>query len=662
MTRTISTLPASNQHTHLHTWRISGGEVSLYKQPCGQLTATRTQNGRVTTISNDCIKGIPTHNPKQIEGIVHFLKDSYMALRTHIGENQSDKQGYSLDINLRVKGGMFSAIGGALSAVSSIVGYFTVNNYRSLAAEVIEGAQETIEIGGRTTQATLRTAESSATKVTKSITNGVNASIDNARHTGQLLMRETAETTQRVITAAGTETRQTVEITELQVEKAMTHATKKANLLMRRANLETQKAIKFSSDEAKSVCLAVSDDVKRNITHTKEQTSALIKESGETVSGILDTARREAIAAIRAGGEEYQVRSLAIINAGIQRAQESMNATLEKVNTISQGLVTQISTEARGVILDFGKQGQLLIKDTGEEIRITADAILSKAFEGQQMIIRTAGEEARLTIQTANKELRTTLYELPSVAGQIAEQVGRNFVVGAITAWRGITDKDDLLNKIRNTATKPGPVDIKSLVNFVMDLRLDNPADKVDLYKEIVRVIRNPEFSKTLSTQLFLFLAIAIYEDKDLDGATRTGRFSITSTPLRQQIISAFQNQIGKDLLNEGQPALDRYMLEAVPTTSRITIEEVDPLEEMEQNHQLLLAEKEQDRDEALFAARILEAEKALLAVSVARIEQRLTETHAQQEARIRTLERSNASLLQELQFHAGDPGALPPI
>ncbi|MBS4167767.1 hypothetical protein [Parachlamydia sp. AcF125] len=554
------------------SWNSAEGAVILARDSKEELQAYVQKNGQIAQVSAEWIVGIPKEIRKDARKLASYLEDTYIHLNPLKG-------GYKLYINPRLRGGGF------LSLIPSVISFFTKSAFGNLIEEAGSEARATIQVGGNEIRASIDRAEVAANKTLSKMGREIRQSIDKAQSGATSVLKVASSETEKIIGLAGIEARYTSKVLELQVEKALSKAAKEAELVFATAGLEAQKTIQFGGEEARKTCIAFSREVNSTIKLVGKETHEILTQGGREVKEILDKANKDAKAIIHEAGEEFSIRSLTVIRGALEEAEKVVHTTIKQTSEEASNLIRMMGEEANGVVLNLGSQGRLLIKDTGQEIRLIADEVLSKAFAGQEMIIKAAGQEARLTVQEVGKQVCSTLYEIPYIAGLTAQQVGRNFSYGLKDGFWGTSEAEMLINNLKNLIGSSKGIKLEELLEFVYDQHQLIPQDKASLYKELIKLFNGPQI-KDRET-IFLFIGAAAIKDKDLIHKTfyRTADLSI-------EVINGIPGNVKTILEEKQEDALDCLL----PVVEELPLDEndkIDPLAlQLEEQKLFLLQER----------------------------------------------------------------------
>lgn len=550
----------------IKSWPIFNGTVHLKTTKHG-LIAVVEQNERISHIRNEWIQGVPQGMQRDPDILGKYLMDTYVRLTPL-------QEGFILRINPRLKGGMFGAIGGFFSSVSSTMNFFTSSNYIKLAKTAGSEARATIRVGGVEARATIDKAEDSAKKTLNTMGVEVRSSIDRAQKGAKEVLETASSEMIKTIEMAGLETRYTSKIMELQAEKILGRASREAQFLLETAGAESGQAIFLCGEEARKTSLVLSREMTANLQTARQETMKILSQGGFEVREILDKATQDVKEIIHIAGEEYAQKSSLVIKQAFSQAEQVIHTTIQLANQKASGLIEQLGKEAQGVILNLGNMGQILIKDTGKEIRLIADDVLKKAFAGQQMTIQVAGEEARLTVQSIGQELRSTLYEIPLVAAMVGEHLGRNFVQGIKDGLFGLQEGELLNNRLKNL--QGTQCNINNLLKFIYDQHQLPPQKKYQLYHTLISLFNQPAIHERERSSIMLFIGAAALDDEGL--MAKSSYYVLSGTDFRAKVIAAIPGEAGKLLKEQGQKAIQCLLPKTVPEAT-LPVEEVNPFE-----------------------------------------------------------------------------------
>ena len=240
-------------------------------------------------------------------------------------------------------------------------------------------------------------------------------------------------------------------------------------------------------------------------------------------------------------------------------------------------LVTQVAAEANGIILNAGEQGRLLIKEAGDEIRVTANEVLSRAFQGQEMMIQALGEEGRLTIQAAGVMLRYTLHDIPRIAGLVAQQTAEGFTFGLRNGLFGVGEVGQIIHQIRSLLLTPSGGDMKELLTYVYEQhQIKSPKDKAQLYQTLINGVNSPQIPIQQRFTLFLLIGSTAYQDFDLQ--ERNG-YLLKGCNYADEIVKKIPGEAKAILEEKKENAMDYFQPKMEPLPN---IEEAEDRMEVE--------------------------------------------------------------------------------
>lgn len=464
-----------------------------------------------------------------------------------------------------------------MALLSSALSLFTASGYMRLAKTAGAESRATVHLAGNEMRATIDRAEDAAKRSVARMGAEIKSSIDKAQNGAMQLLQATSSEVSMLMAGAGIEARHTSKLIELQVEKAINAAARKAELLFDTAAMQTRCAIMLAAEQVRVSSVQISQEVTKNISAAKQEAAALIVQSGKEVRNILSKASIEAKGLIHIAGEEFSSKSLQVLQHAIGETENCMKKTIDLANQRLTGLVEQLTREANGIVINLGEQGRLLIKDTGQEIRIVADEILSKAFSGQQMVIKVAGEEARLTVQQMGKELRSSLYEIPSIAAIAGEQLGRNFAHGLADGLFGVDEVSNIVNSIKNLKGCEKHLTIQDLLHFIRDQHQLEAQKKAVLYKSAIELFNSPSLDVKNRNTCFLFIGLAALND---NGLIEPHRYILSATDFRSEVIAKIPGKSGTLLKEHGRNAI--AILSPKPVEQQKILEENRPPVEFE--------------------------------------------------------------------------------
>jgi hypothetical protein len=533
----------------IYSWKIQNGEVSLFCNSENRFSARVEKEQVISSIANQSIQGIPKEIRNQPNKLYRYFSGTYVLL------SPLEKGGFQIQIVNRLLGGM---LGGVFSAISSGLGYLTSSNYGNMVKEAGNQARATIELAGKTMNATIDKAEVSAGKTIKKMGNEVKTSIECAGKESKDVLNKASSEIEKLTKIAGIEARCTAKIFELQIESILDKASSETNYCLEKAGVEARKTILSSGEEARDTFVVMTKEVNNTIENASSEVHDLLLQGGVEVKKILDQANQEAKLLIEKGALEVRESCFDIIKKAVDEAEKLTESTLLKANDLMNNTIGTLEKATNGIILNIGEQGRLLIKDTGKEIRVIADEILVKAFKGQEMVIKVAGEESRLTIQAFGNEIRSTLYQLPSISGSIGEQFGRNLSTGILDGLGfGGGTLSTLQTSLKNAKVTEGFYNIKEMLNFVYDQNQLSPKEKYSLYELLVKLYNDISFIEKKADRDFFLLCIGIAALKDPYLIDVSNIFYFYSeTNYGEKLISGLPGEVRQLLEKHGENAL----------------------------------------------------------------------------------------------------------
>lgn len=554
-----------------------GGKIYA-RQPIG------TGEERVWTIFQR-VHGLP--NAISLDRKTHFFTQLSESAIPHLICGQ-------LHIHFRLRGGMMVAGEGARAAASCInnaLGFFKVNSYRKLVQQAGAESRATIKVGGQEVRATIEKAEDSACKTVSRCQSAVRSSLGTAREEMFRVLGKTRQEMESIIAIGGIEARHSSKHLAIQVEYLMQKGALEANGVLSKAGQETRQAIQLANEEARITTLLLSGEANKIIQTSGERVNQCIKSGSEEIQTILSQSAIEAKSIIEIAGDEWSARSIQIINAAERCVQQTLSQLLQESEESLSRLIGQVGEEANGVVLNLGRQGNLLIQDTGEEVRVTADHVLAKAFHGQEMIIKGFGDEARLTVTAFGNQIRSTLYQLPFIASLTAEQIGRSLVHGLRAELIGSSQVEELNFKIRQAMCSTTEINIIELLTFVGDQSQSSirPQDKVELYKGLINLFNSPVFPEEKRKYAFVLIGVTAIKDERLTEMRRTwwGWGYLQQVDFAQKVIDTIPGEARSLLTQKREKSLDIFKplveplsLEDVIKQEQITFQDIKEVQE----------------------------------------------------------------------------------
>ncbi|MES2615577.1 MAG: hypothetical protein V4591_09195 [Bdellovibrionota bacterium] len=434
--------------------------------------------------------------------------------------------------------------------------FFPSSSVRKMLEQAEQVAQTTIRVGGEETRATVRVFGEES----KSI-------IEESGKQAKSVVGKGGDEARKTLTALGNEaksiltsTHQTTDIMRLQIEQILNKAGREVEVSLLTAGHQAKGIIRTSGQEMRETVGVINVGFEQNIQRAGNETRESLVVCGRQAKEILQTAGLEAKELlINAGGEASKVleKVEALITKAIADVSTHLDKTIEKIGRESQELVSHAAKELTGVVLTIGDQGKLLIREAGNEVRVTADEVLSKAFAGQAIIIKTAGEEARLTIQSAAQEVRCVMYELPALAGQTTEQAARGLGFGLKDTLLSIPERDKIIHKLEQFFLTP-QVDVSKSVSYVKDQTLDAKS-KVALYKVLLMGANKPGLIEEDRKKLLCYIGIEAMNDDSLK-VEQAGLFQTVNLDLSMDVINSIPSQEVQNLLYEHGTAAMAYL------------------------------------------------------------------------------------------------------
>jgi len=501
----------NNTGTIVASWKTNDRTITLKLRSADNQLVAHDSLERIKPISEMWICGIPKEYRNRPLALEKYLRHTYVLVGS-LGNFEG-----RLHIHPKMRGGMLAAASAGFSAVSSTMGFFTSGNYVRLAREAGKQAQATLRVGGQECRATIEKAEDAAANTINRARFAVDQSVNNAKNATTEVLRNARHEMDGFIAGTGIETRYTARIMELQVEKALREAGRTADATFAKAGIEARQAIHLAGQEARDTTVLLSEEVNSSIQVAKEATSGLINECGGRVQALIAQMRVDAISVIQQGGGDVQARVDEIIDHGIKALEEFTSEVINLTARRIEGIIELTAREVNGIILNAGEQGRLLINEAGGEFQLRANNVLASAVQGGNVLIEAAGVQGTLMIQEAGTILRCTLHEMPKIAGQIAQQMGRNFAVGIKQAIIGVSEVDIIVNKIQNLFDSPEATDIESVVEYVFDQhQIKDHAQKALLYKTLIQGMNDPAIEEKVRFSSFIFIGAKACSDPDL--------------------------------------------------------------------------------------------------------------------------------------------------
>lgn len=567
------------------------GTVKMKVTAEGKLKASLVDHGKIL---HHNIIGLP----KEIRGrsieVQTFVSQSYIKLAPLEGG------GFALHINQGLQGGV---VGEAISVALAGIEFFTGNMFQKLMNAAKENAQATVSFANEKVESSIRAARGAVDEtISKALTEAKEQAIG--------LVDTTGEKTKHAIRELGLEARETVKITELEIEKALECGTKKADFILQKSGEEFCRIIERSGNEAKEISHVVSNEVQDCVEKMRSDASTILAQGGREIKDVITMASLDANRLLREAGDQYQIRTCNIISKALADVDRLIQVTIESAFNKSNQCLEKIAELSEGIIVAVGDQGRLLIRDTGNEIRVTADEVLTKAFRGQEMIINVAGEQARLTIQEMGYEMRSTLYEIPFIAAQTAEALGRNFAHGLLGELLGARSVNRIINNLRNSIINNN-VSLYELVRFVVNQNQLSSEDKAKLYIELIEIVNKPGRNEEEIKKYFLCIGVAAFRDEKLKVSSNSlinPRRYLGGDSYLGDVLAKFPSPAREILMKEGEEAINIYLPQPVPIPQ--IKPPPNPLEKELKEQRLALIERDLRISELEFSQSFLDAEK----------------------------------------------------
>ena len=575
--------------------------VSVEIRPEGTLEVS-WKNREEITFHNCSFKGLPRA----------FSGDQLSKLPQFFDNVLAEVRGGGVIFSGRIRGGMFPA---ALSAVSSGFGFLSSGNYLKMVGRAGAEARATIQVGGEEMRATLQKAEQFADATLRRAGAEVRQSVRLVGNEARQTVRDASSEACLVLQEAGIQSRQTAKVMEIQVEHVLDRTARHLDYLLQEASLQSQRTIRLGGEELKQTCFVLDQMIQANINAAGERSCQVLTHGGEQIRAILNQAQIEATTLIRAAGSEYAEKSTQIIRQALMQVDDVISKILGTFDESVENWITTASSQARGLIIDLGKQGQLWIEQAGQEVRMSANAILTQAFHGQTMVIKEAGEEMRLTIGQATFQLRSVLHEIPYITAQMAEALGENFAYGLVSGFWGKSEAQAIVQHMKNAMRRPG-VTIEGLIEFVSEQNQLRSKDKFELYKTLVASFNIESVGQEGRQYFFLKIGVAAFEDPDLKDQLSGGFFGTArEIDYAEELIKNMPGKAQSILQEKREKALEIYLPRVTEFVLPL-IESSNPLTEVVEGLKL----KQLAGENAL----ALEQKKVLL--EKARVEQEVSE------------------------------------
>lgn len=379
--------------------------------------------------------------------------------------------------------------------VIHIAGVETRETVREVGAE----ARETVRVVGKEARATIQKADEVAQNMIREMNQKVNHSITHARRNAESVVQTTA-----------IEGRVTASHLRLQAQEVLRLASAESNILLARLGSETRDTIRTGSQEFRKTGLLLSSEINQHINNASQQAQTLLRSGGNEVKQLIETATDNLSRLTINTREQYDE----FVTNFTREIGACLNTTLDNVSEKLKDFTSHLAEEANGLILNFGDQGRLLIRDTGKEFRVTADKVLKDFFAGQELVIAQGGIEARLVIQEMGKEVRSTLYEIPYIAGKAGENLARGISFGFMDQCYGLKDVDRRIHKLQEYFSKQS-ASIEQAVRYVFAQDDLPPHIKFQLYKALVEIVNIPENADDMK-KILVFIGVMALRDQSL--------------------------------------------------------------------------------------------------------------------------------------------------
>ncbi len=386
-----------------------------------------------------------------------------------------------------------------LSCIGAVGGLLTVKKYQNLCEKVGEEASATVRVAGREVRSTMEKGEKIANRLLNVCERNVDTCLEK--------MRKNAS---EVIELGGIEARYTLENSLLD------------------ARLKTGQVITQTGTEVCKASFLLNQDIQQTVDSTADQINLLMQNGEARIKNILQE-----------GDQHGESLIKSIDQVIVQNIAEVKKHLLDLANECNRLLC--------GIILNIGAEGRLLIRDTGKEISICADHALSKAFEGQQMIVECFGEEARFSIAAFGQEMRSTLYEIPYLANVTAEQIGKGIISGLKEGLLGESLLGNLKKEMGRIFQSSNKISIDFILKFLIeqDQKELTPVSKVQLYINLIHTCNslNRFPNEEMKKHAFILIVQTALKDPILSRSARSWIGWMQPTNYPQQVIDAIPGE-----------------------------------------------------------------------------------------------------------------------
>jgi vacuolar-type H+-ATPase subunit H len=619
--------PVENKDCGSDWYRVPGGKFIQLK---------RTLDGRIQAVIREGLDG-PSYMADQISGLSRE-EHQLGRLSTIREDHLIQVVGRSLQFLPKLKGGVFPLI------LEGAKAFLAKKGIEKLSKE----GKATVRVAGQEARATVLEAEGAAKRITEKIGGEARRTLDRALDNTSAALNQLKVESKELIEKSRTESVYVARMASIEVGGLIGKTSKEIGIQLQEAGLESRKSIAALGLEVRNSFLVASDEVNSNIRSASNETSKRLQEARKEIETLLSTAQSSAIETIQAGGDEYQQRSIAIIDQAIDQALQLESRVLSDVTGLIDKTIQDVNRAASGLILEVRDAGTLIVQTLGNELRVTANEALDRWCNKQEVIIDYAGERIELGILKAGQEIRTTLEGFPELAALSGEAFARGFIHGVWDELIGVSRGKQLEHDLKvYFIDRKESKSIFDCLKFVEAQKI-NPKEKYVLYQVILNFFNNPRFSFTEITQSMVVIGLAALQDESLrekDGYVYKG------VDYAQKLLEEMPGDAKKIIKEEGLKALDRWkpqVIEIVEIPGGF--QELIELE-TERVRVLRLELQLEERKRDLEIKKIAAEQNSNNMQDASRQISELTQSNRDLSKQVEDLQRTRDSLIQEVKF-----------
>ena len=504
--------------------------------------------------------------------------------------------------------------------LGAITNFFTVCKAGSVVRETGREARQTIREAGQESRQTIREAGNESRAVIKiagqevghTIEKGAMAAervVDKVRRDTKHCLTQMKNDTVTVIQRAGRETRQTSRSVALDVD---------STILQGRMNVS--KLVYQAGEEMRMSSLSANEDMRETIRQTAYHINQIMKNLQEQSKELF-----------KRGTDSGEILA--------ERVGQIFESNIHQIDASFGSLIDKCHDAIDEIIVNLGDQGHLFVKKMRDEFVIGADQTLEKAAQQAEMIIHCSGEEARFTIAAAGQELRSTLYEIPSIAAKSSRGIGKNFVEGIKESLVGCPLAVSIIRKIEE-AQGNTLIDILEFISH-QDQKSLSPQHKVQIYKSFIHLCNDLGYSPDEQKRNHTHILIAQHAFND--PALSPYRGWTGTTDYKQQIIDEIPGEKVREAL-EALKQGNRALVDQLLFNPRIRL--LNSHEQKQTEEALESLQNELIERECQLAIQANQLEKQMQTIKVMQHEKDIQETKiSEQETIIREQELQIQSL-----------------